>query len=165
MTQFQYGGLGIRNVVGFNKALLGKWLWSKESEALWRKVIDAKYGSMWGWCSKMPRGPYGVSLWKSIRAGWGSFSSFISYSIGDGARIKFGHDIWCGGQPIKDQFPELYRIARFPEASTVDQHHLSDSIQHWDIEFIRFVQDWEMDGIDDFFYGTSILHSSKSGFC
>ena len=46
----QYGGLGIRNVVGFNKALLGKWLWryAIEREALWLKVIDAKYGSMWG---------------------------------------------------------------------------------------------------------------------
>jgi hypothetical protein len=46
----RYGGLGIRNVVGFNKALLGKWLWryAMEREALWLKVIDAKYGSMWG---------------------------------------------------------------------------------------------------------------------
>ena len=50
----QNGGLGIRNLVHFNKELLGKWLWyyALERDALWRRVIDTKYGSMWGgWCS------------------------------------------------------------------------------------------------------------------
>ena len=42
----QSGGLGIRNMAIFNKALLGKWLWrySTESTSLWRQVIDSKYG-------------------------------------------------------------------------------------------------------------------------
>jgi len=41
------GGLGIRNLRIFNQALLGKWLWrfAHEREALWRSVVDAKYGS------------------------------------------------------------------------------------------------------------------------
>ena len=50
----QNGGLGIRNLVHFNQELLGKWLWyyALEGDALWRRVIDTKYGSMWGgWCS------------------------------------------------------------------------------------------------------------------
>jgi hypothetical protein len=39
------GGLGIRNVYKFNQALMGKWLWryATEREALWRKIIKAKY--------------------------------------------------------------------------------------------------------------------------
>jgi hypothetical protein len=43
------GGLSIRNLRTFNKALLGKWLWcyEHEREALWRSVVDAKYGSTW----------------------------------------------------------------------------------------------------------------------
>ena len=34
----------------FNESLLGKWLWcySHERNALWRKVIEVKYGSKWG---------------------------------------------------------------------------------------------------------------------
>ena len=40
------GGLGIRRIGLFNKALHGKWLWrfGKKSNKLWRQVIAAKYG-------------------------------------------------------------------------------------------------------------------------
>uniref|UniRef100_A0A2N9II99 Uncharacterized protein n=1 Tax=Fagus sylvatica TaxID=28930 RepID=A0A2N9II99_FAGSY len=61
-TPLRAGGLAIRNLRSFNKALLGKWLWryGLEREALWRLVVDAKYGSLWGgWCSKSGTGSYG----------------------------------------------------------------------------------------------------------
>jgi len=40
-------------MIQFNRALLGKWRFAMEMDALWRKVVDIKYGSMrGGWCSK-----------------------------------------------------------------------------------------------------------------
>ena len=44
------GGLGVRRLGPFNKALLGKWMWrfAVERDRFWRKVIEAKYGSVWG---------------------------------------------------------------------------------------------------------------------
>ena len=44
------GGLGIRKIRLFNEALLGKWLWrfGIEEDALWRQVIEMKYGCVWG---------------------------------------------------------------------------------------------------------------------
>ena len=44
------GGLGIRKLTTFNKALLGKWLWQfgKEEDRLWRRVVASKYGVEWG---------------------------------------------------------------------------------------------------------------------
>jgi hypothetical protein len=59
------GGLGIRNFRIFNQTLLGKWLWryAHEREALWRLVVDVKYGSSWaGWCSLDPHGSHEVGL-------------------------------------------------------------------------------------------------------
>ena len=56
----------------FNSALLGKWLWRYgiERNALWRRVIEAKYGNGYGgWCTKLVSGTYGVGMWKSIRSG------------------------------------------------------------------------------------------------
>jgi hypothetical protein len=59
------GGLGIWNVLKFNKALLGKWLWryATEREAIWYKVIKEKYEEQdGGWCSKEVSWPFGVGL-------------------------------------------------------------------------------------------------------
>ena len=44
------GGLGIRKIRLFNIALLGKQLWrfGIEMDALWRQVIELKYGCLWG---------------------------------------------------------------------------------------------------------------------
>ncbi len=45
-SPISYGGLGVKNLILFNKALLGKWLWrfGSEESHLWRRVIAAKYG-------------------------------------------------------------------------------------------------------------------------
>uniref|UniRef100_A0A7N2MVH3 Amidase domain-containing protein n=1 Tax=Quercus lobata TaxID=97700 RepID=A0A7N2MVH3_QUELO len=70
-------GLGVREVVYFNKALLGKWLrhFAMEEQALWRTVVASKYGCEWvGWSSKEVWGGHGFSLWKFIRFGWELFS-------------------------------------------------------------------------------------------
>ena len=64
-TPLHSGGLAIRSLRTFNKALFGKWLWrfGNERQALWRRVIGAKYGCEGGgWCSLPVIGPYGVSL-------------------------------------------------------------------------------------------------------
>jgi hypothetical protein len=107
------GGLGIQNLRTFNKALLGKWLWryEHEREALWRSVVDAKYGSTWtSWCSLDPPRSHGVGLWKNIRKGWSLFSSHTRLALGDESRIRFWDYVWCGEMPLKEAFPGLYDI-------------------------------------------------------
>jgi hypothetical protein len=50
----QEGGLGVKQMVALNNALLGKWHWrfANEKTALWREVIVSKYGSgRGGWSS------------------------------------------------------------------------------------------------------------------
>jgi hypothetical protein len=75
-----------------NHALLEKWLWCfvHERGAWWRVAVDAKYGRSWGgWCSIEPPRPFGVGLWKNIRRGWGMFSSYTRFKLGDSLKIRF----------------------------------------------------------------------------
>jgi hypothetical protein len=97
-TRISEGGLGIRNLMLFNCALLGKWLWrfGIERDAWWRVAVDSKFGNLWGrWFSLEPVGAFGVGLLKNIRKGWETFSSFARFEVGDGVRIRFWHDLWC----------------------------------------------------------------------
>jgi hypothetical protein len=58
-------GLGIGNLMMFNRALLGKWLWryGLEREAWCRVAVDSKFVSLWGgWCSLELAGVFGVGL-------------------------------------------------------------------------------------------------------
>ena len=41
-----------------------------ETDTLWRRVIEAKYGNiLGGWCTKKVTSPYGVNLWRYIKNG------------------------------------------------------------------------------------------------
>ncbi len=57
-SPINHGGLGVRKIAVFSKALLGKWLWRfglKESR-LWRRLIASKYGvNFWGWHTRSIR--------------------------------------------------------------------------------------------------------------
>jgi hypothetical protein len=113
------GGLGIRNLTKFNKALLGKWLWryGNEEDAFWRLLICSKYGnSHGGWITREVSGPHGVSLWKTIRKEWGNFVKYVNFEVGDGTKVKFWLDTWCGSSSLKEGYPDLFRIARDKEA-------------------------------------------------
>ena len=115
----EFGGLGIRSVVLFNQALLGKWLWRYGHEVthLWRRVISTKYGEgQGGWCTKVCRRTHGCGLWRSIHEGWESFSKHLSFVASEGTRIRFWYDRWVGDNTLKDLYPELYVCLTAKEA-------------------------------------------------
>ncbi|GMP84195.1 hypothetical protein CsSME_00037813 [Camellia sinensis var. sinensis] len=92
------GGLGIRRLVLFNVALLGKWLWRfvAEQDRFWRRVVAAKFGvGHGGWCSGRVGHSHGHGLWKGIWLGW--------EEIGD--RVRFWRDRWCGDLTLEKRFP------------------------------------------------------------
>ena len=112
---YRWEGLGIRRLRSFNAALLGSWLWRHglETDVLWKRVREAKYGNVWGVsCTKKVTSAYGVSLWRFIKSGWLNFSKLLRYDIGDGTKVKFWKHVWCGDCTLKEAFPELYYRSR-----------------------------------------------------
>jgi hypothetical protein len=161
------GGLGIRNVYKFNQALMGKWLWryATEREALWHKIIKAKYEYQdGGWCSKEVSGPYGVGLWKHIRRGCDTFSMGVRFEVGIGSKVRFWHDVWCSDQLLKLVFPSLFSISRYKEAWVKENFIWRIGIVEWNVIFVRSVQDWEVDVVSSFFeklYSCKISHGNE----
>jgi hypothetical protein len=135
---FWVGGLGVKNMIQFNRALLGKWLWrfAMERDALWRKVADIKYESMrGGWCSKEVGVSFGVGVWKCIRRGWDAFAAHVRYEVGDGSKVLFWHDVWCGDLPLKTLFPELFIIACGKDAWVEENMQIQNDTILWNILF------------------------------
>ena len=103
--------LGIRRIGLFNKDLLGKWLWSfgKENNSLWHQVIAAKYEEeKGGWCTRGVRGAHGCGMWGNIKEETKKFFSQILHNVGEGSRVSFWHDPWCGPTPLKELFLSMY---------------------------------------------------------
>ena len=143
------GGLGIRKLTTFNKALLAKWLWrfGKEEDRLCRRVVASKYEEEWGgWTSKLGRGAYGCGLWRGIRMGWEDFSKNCQFVVRLRNRVRFWQDGWYGDQLFKLAFPKLYGIAIDKEVSveaSLSRQGAEDR-RIWDVRFIREFNDWEM---------------------
>jgi hypothetical protein len=157
------GGLGIRNLRCFNRALLGKWLWryANEPGAWWRKVVEAKYGSeRGGWRSKVGSSPHGRGLWKYISKEWRHFSHHTRLIPGDGSRISFWGEAWCDNVPLLEVYPGLYSLASSKEASIADNSDLVSGSRQWNISFVRSLNDWEVEELASLY---SLLYSYNLG--
>ena len=114
-------------------------------------MIESKYGSLWGgWCSRPVNGPYGVGLWKYISQVWSSFSSHILFDIGDGSRVKFWHDQWCGESSLAVRYPALFRFCRNKEASVAELILFANGVLFWDVSFFRGVHVRDLEALSDF---------------
>jgi hypothetical protein len=148
------GGLGLQNMRRFNQALLGKWFWcfAHEEGAWWRSVLVAKYGSVWGgWHIEAISGSHRVGLWKYICMGWQTFKSHIRFDLGEGSRIRFWDDVWCGNRPLKVAYPGLFNVASFKEASIAENVERFNGAIQWNIQFTRLIHDWEVEVLDSFY--------------
>ena len=91
-----------------NRALLGKWSWRfvEERGTLWKQVISRKYGiEEGGWCTREVMEGYGVGYWKEIRKEWSLMKNNFVFSMGDGGRVRFWEERWCGDNALSLSFP------------------------------------------------------------
>ena len=114
-------------------------------------MIEMKYGCVWGsWYTRAMIGPYGVGLWKNISQGWPSFSRHILYDIGDGSRVKFWQDRWCGETSLAIKYSDLFRFCRHKDASVAELMMSINGVLFWDMRFVRGVHARDLEAISDF---------------
>ena len=67
------------------------------------------------------------------------------YEIGDGLRVKFWQDWWCGETPIAVSYLELFRFCWDKEASLAELMKFTNEILHWDVSFFRAAHNRELE--------------------
>ncbi|KAK5834294.1 hypothetical protein PVK06_018171 [Gossypium arboreum] len=124
------GGAGVANLGFKNKTLSAKWIWrfAIEKEALWKKIILAKYGpNVQQWPFKITYQKDMPTIQRDIvenakdakMSKWVGSESFC-WKIGNGKSTLFWWDIWCGNQPLKLLFLRLFRLAKNKVSTIAD---------------------------------------------
>ena len=55
--------------------------------------------------------------------------------------MKFWQDKWCRVSSLAVCYPKLLRISRENEAIVADLMKVTNGILHWDVHFMRAIQD------------------------
>lgn len=93
----------------------------------------------------------GTMLWKKIRKGWGKLSTHSKFQVGDGSKIKFCYDWGCEDRTLQETFLVVCSVAYATDASMAVYWEISSYFPQWNINFIRVLQDCEIDAFIAFF--------------
>ena len=95
-------------------------------------------------------------------------SVFFLYEIGDGSKVWFWLDRWCGSSPLADCYLDLYRICQNKETSVADLMRYSNGVLHWEIHFCRDVHNQELEAFRSFIitiYSTPVRGTREDKKC
>ena len=98
------------------------------------------------------REAHGLGLWKGIRADWKLVSDRMAFIVGNGRRVSFWRDRWCGESPLCMTFPSLFALTVEKEAWVAD---IWDPLAEggwggWNPCFLRAFNDWEVEEAERF---------------
>ncbi|KAJ0589790.1 putative RNA-directed DNA polymerase [Helianthus annuus] len=123
------GGLGLQHLRDVNFALLSKWGWRYkiEFDNLWVKVVNAIHdgGSAWDFLplKKSIGGVWHniVSAIKRPTVGNVPLRNFFKGEVNNGVRILFWLDPWLFDIPLKEKFPNLFKLEVVKTCSVHDR--------------------------------------------
>ena len=78
-------------------------------------------------------------------------SKFV-FSIGDGRRVRFWEDRWCGDEALSLSFPSLYALVTSKEAWVVEVWDATGEDGGSNPRFSRPFNDWEMEMVERFIF-------------
>ena len=76
----------------------------------------------------------------------------ISFSVGNGRRVRFWRDRWCGDSPLCESFPSLFALSLEKEAWVAEVWDLLAEWGRggWNPCFSRALNDWEVEEAEIF---------------
>jgi hypothetical protein len=103
-----------------NQCLITKWIWKIEKGAneLWFRLVKAKYLKRSNFFGSSQQGV--SQFWKSLHKVKHLFQWGAEYRVHKGKSVRFWHDSWIGGMPLKIQYRLVFEICQKPEAKVCD---------------------------------------------
>ena len=90
---------------------------------------------------------------EGYKALWELVSSITLFVMGNGRRVKFWRDKWCGDEPLCVSFPSLLTLASSKEAWVADLWMHYSKGGGWNPSFSRPLNDWEIETVECFLSG------------
>ena len=112
------GGLGIKAIKDFNRALLIKWKWLlfHQSDYLWSRILTSKYKGWRGLEENSHKQTHSY-WWADLKAvmlhsSMEGVLNQIKWKLGSGDQILFWEDAWMGdGRTLRERYSDLYQIS------------------------------------------------------
>ena len=89
-----------------------------------------------------------MGFWKEIRKEGSLMLKNITFSVGDGRRVRFWKDKWCGNNTLRDAFPSLFALAVSKDAWVADCWDSLGEEGGWNPRFSRSFNDWEVEAVE-----------------
>ncbi len=77
---------------------------------------------------------------------------------GNGIRLKFWQNLWCGDDVLQEAFSELFCIAWDKDALVANYLQICNDSIHWRLDFLRTALEWELEIISSFL---DLIYSTK----
>ncbi|KAL5180582.1 putative ribonuclease H protein [Glycine soja] len=151
------GGLGIKDMKAFNRALLIKWKWLMfhQQHHLWSRILTSKYRG-WRGLEEGPPKQIFSSSWSDLRSiihhsSMVAVNKQFRWKLGSGDQILFWEDSWVGdGITLKDRYPELYQISSQKLKTVASMGIFGESGWEWKFSWRRYLFDNELGGASAF---------------
>ncbi|XP_058757405.1 uncharacterized protein LOC131630662 [Vicia villosa] len=140
------GGLGVRDVGEFNRALLLKWKWRllKDDGAVWKSFVQWRYKNI-RLKVFLPAGEgfnaKDSKWWRDVLSidilrdnSEEGFSSCVQCIANNGSSISFWYSIWLENQSLRISFPNFFDLSTNKYASVGDIVEWDNGTQRWKFE-------------------------------
>ena len=89
-------------------------------------------------------------------------------TVGDGSRVKFWQDRWCGETSLAVTYPKLFKYCQNKEASVAELMKSTNGVLFQDVSFFRGVHVLELEAVSSFLdtiYGATVKEFGEEKMC